>query len=158
IESILDARKTGRHFKYLVRYQDHSEDENTWISLSNVPRTCDELIERFHRRHPCAPCLPPDALQRKYTVTVPSVSIPAPPNDAPPVPTATPELPEPSAPPRSTRCAPMLVSALMIPSATRCTPSPLLVHENLRANYIPPMQMTTRSGRVAHPSARYDPV
>ncbi|OCH92375.1 hypothetical protein OBBRIDRAFT_868321, partial [Obba rivulosa] len=157
IASILDARKTGRRFEYLVRYQDRSEDENAWIPLSDVPRTCDELIERFHRHHPRAPRPPPDALQHEYTVTVPSASIPAPPNDAPPVPTATPELPEPSAPPRSMRHAPALVSAPTIPSAMRHTPSPPPVHENLRANYVPPTQTTTRSSRVVHPPTRYDP-
>ncbi|KZV59400.1 hypothetical protein PENSPDRAFT_563403, partial [Peniophora sp. CONT] len=55
IAAILNSRKTGRRYEYLVHSRDRSDDEDAWIPLSEVPRSCDELIDRFHCRHPRAP-------------------------------------------------------------------------------------------------------
>ncbi|KAI0634252.1 hypothetical protein C8Q77DRAFT_1157093 [Trametes polyzona] len=42
-------------------------------------------------------------------------------------------------------------------SHTARTPSPVPPRESLRVEYTPPMQTTTRSGRVSQPAAKYDP-
>jgi hypothetical protein len=52
VAAILDTRKTGRRYKYLVRFNGASEDEDTWVPLSDIPHTADEMLERFHRCHP----------------------------------------------------------------------------------------------------------
>lgn len=57
IKAILDSRKLGQRYEYRVSWQGLSEDENSWLPLSDFPTTSNELLERFHRRHPrhCVP-------------------------------------------------------------------------------------------------------
>jgi len=41
-----------------------------------------------------------------------------------------------------------------VPPARPRSASPLHVRQNLRSEYVPPPQTTTRSGRISHPAAR----
>ncbi|KAF7338861.1 Transposon Tf2-12 polyprotein [Mycena sanguinolenta] len=68
VAAILDARKTGRRFEYLVHFTGASEDEDAWVPLSDIPRTADELLERFHRRHPRAPRPQRIVLEQTYPI------------------------------------------------------------------------------------------
>ncbi|ESK83996.1 hypothetical protein Moror_11546, partial [Moniliophthora roreri MCA 2997] len=54
IESIEDSRKVGQTYEYLVHFRDTDQSENSWIPLSEIPSDTDEMIDRFHRRHPRA--------------------------------------------------------------------------------------------------------
>lgn len=51
ISTFLDCRKVGRRYEYLVSWKNQPDTENSWIPLSDLPRTYDEQLERFHRRH-----------------------------------------------------------------------------------------------------------
>ena len=55
IQSILDCRRVGRRFEYLVHHQDTPSSEDSWIPLYDIPTMCNELLDHFHRRHPRAP-------------------------------------------------------------------------------------------------------
>lgn len=52
IETILECRKLGRRFDYFVKWFNTDTAENSWIHLSDIPRSKDELLETFHRRNP----------------------------------------------------------------------------------------------------------
>ncbi|KAF7336487.1 Transposon Tf2-12 polyprotein [Mycena sanguinolenta] len=150
VAAILDARKTGRRFEYLVHFTGASEDEDAWVPLSDIPRTADELLERFHRRHPRAPRPQRVVLEQTYPVetsnsispsstsTVDSLSVP----DSVPPP-----------PPRLSTSTPSAV-----PRASRRVPTPPPVRENLQSNYVPPTVTTTRFGRKSRPADRLDPI
>ncbi|KZT62760.1 ribonuclease H-like protein, partial [Calocera cornea HHB12733] len=55
IDAILDVRKRGQRFEYFVNFKDCPVDERSWVPLSDLTTAVDELIERFHRRHPRKP-------------------------------------------------------------------------------------------------------
>jgi hypothetical protein len=96
------------------------------------------MLERFHRRHPRAPRPQRVVLDQTYPVNDPpssdSDSTVSPPADLPP---------------------PTIAA---VPTATRRTPTPPPMHENLRSNYVAPTITTTRAGRASHPADCYDPV
>jgi transposase InsO family protein len=52
IKEFLDVRRIGRRFDYLVDFIDQPISERSWIPLSDIPSTYNEMLERFHRRHP----------------------------------------------------------------------------------------------------------
>ena len=139
IAAILDARKVGHRFEYLVRYKDEDESESAWTPLSDLPTTANELIERFHRRHTKAPRphrLVLDRVQPGPVFTSDSIS------DA----DASIVNPVPSPLPRP-----------QVPDATRRPPSPPdAPRQNLQQEYVPPTSTTTRTGRVSRPPTRLD--
>ncbi|KAF7345784.1 Transposon Tf2-12 polyprotein [Mycena venus] len=137
VAAILDACKTGHRYEYLVRFSGASEDEAAWVPLSNIPHTADELLERFHRRHPRAPRPQRVVLDKTYPVNDPS----------PDSSSSTPSSSEPSP-----------VTSTAIPPATRCTPTPPPLRQNLCSNYVAPTVTTTHSGRASRPPQRLDPV
>jgi hypothetical protein len=55
IHSIQDCRKVGHRYEYLIHFKNSSNSEDAWIPLSDIPTTYNELLERYHRRHPRAP-------------------------------------------------------------------------------------------------------
>ena len=136
ISSIIDSRKLGQRYEYLVHWKNTPADEDTWLPLSDIPTTINELLERFHRRHPRAPhphqliisrALPTDPLiSNLQSHEKPAIHPPA----------------SPSA----------------IPAASHRTPSPRPPPPpNLTETYVPPIQITTRSGRIVRPAPRLDP-
>lgn len=151
ISEFLDSRKLGQRYEYLVRWKGLSPDEDSWIPLSDVPTTSNELLERFHRRHPRA--IRPHRLVLDKSAYIPLTTdissslapqiLPAPvPASASVVPTVAPIVPS---------------AAPAVPVAAPRTPSPLPVHpEDPRRWYVPPTQTTTRSGRVSRPPQRLD--
>ncbi len=141
-KAVLDSRKLGQRYEYLVSWQGLSEDENSWIPLSDFPTTSNELLERFHRRHTRAP-RPPHSLFNQLAPPVPLATDP-PSASAPQVPPPDSSAP---APPR-TRPA--------IPHAAPRPRSPAPIREDPRQVYTPPTQTTTRSGRVSRPRPRPD--
>ena len=130
--------------------------EDSWIPLSDIPTTSNELIERFHCRHTHAP-RPPTSI---FTPTVQPE--PAPTDSASSaLQTSTPASSEPPA----SASAPVLPTPapVLAPAPTSAVPayvprplSPPTVRVNPRAYYEPPTQTTTRSGRVSRPLPRPD--
>ena len=121
-----------------MRWKDSPDTEDSWIPLSDIPTSADELIERFHRRHTRAP--------RPHRLLIDRV-VPIPPLEA--VPSAAdiasaPQVPPPVHP--------------VVPAAAPRPPSPRPEPQNLRQVYEPPTRTTTRSGRVSRPPQRYDPL
>ncbi|KAH7919984.1 hypothetical protein BV22DRAFT_978033, partial [Leucogyrophana mollusca] len=55
IHSIRDCRKIGHRFEYFVHFKSLPDSEDSWIPLSDIPTTYNELLEHFHRRHTKAP-------------------------------------------------------------------------------------------------------
>ncbi|OJT06055.1 Transposon Tf2-12 polyprotein [Trametes pubescens] len=148
IHSILDSRKLGQRYEYLVRWAELSPDEDSWVPLSDLPTTTNEMIERFHRRHPRTPHPPRSLLEHNalepFDTNTSSISTQtsdsSPPSAASPV--ASTPMPAPAtAPARRPAVA---------PSAPR-PPSPAPVRANPRVFYKPPSQTTLRSGRVSRP-------
>lgn len=149
VHSILESRKLGQQYEYLVRWKDLSLDENSWGPLSDLPTSADELIERYHRRHPKSPRPPSSILHRSVhesgatdATTLSSAQVPLPAASS-----------EPARP--STLLASTCPHAA-IPSAAPRPPSPAPLRLNPCVEYTPPSQTTLCSGRVSRPPPRPD--
>ncbi|KAG2340613.1 hypothetical protein BDR05DRAFT_846490, partial [Suillus weaverae] len=55
IKMILDCCKIGHRYEYLVWWKSLLESDDSWLPLSDVPTSFNELIEHYHRRHLCSP-------------------------------------------------------------------------------------------------------
>ena len=137
IKSILESRKVGQRYEYLVNWKDQPESENSWIPLSDIPSSHNELIDKYHRRHPRSP-RPPAILLSK--------SRPFHSTDTHSSSDSTSNLNFNSTPSRS-----------IPPQASHRPRSPPPITQNLRAHYEPAPQSTTRSGRISKPPVRLDP-
>ncbi|KAJ3990843.1 hypothetical protein F5050DRAFT_1582375, partial [Lentinula boryana] len=131
IQSIIDSRKTGQRYEYLIHWKDQPSSEDSWVSLSDIPDSFDELIDRFHRRHPRSSRPPNFILELRRSVPSHSISQNS---DSTSV-----QYPVPS-------------------PVVRRPHSPPTIHQNLRSDYVPPAQTTTRSGRISKPARRLDPI
>ena len=151
IHSILNSRRLGQRYEYLVRWEKSSSDEDSWIPLSDIPSMYNELLDRFHRRHPRSLCPPDSVLHCDRSVESTDAAPSAPP--APQVPPAAPE-PEPastSASAASTPAPRRRPRRAAVPPAAPCPPSPAPICINPRVSYTPPSQTMLRSGRVSRP-------
>ena len=54
VEEILDCRKRGRGYQYLVKWKDYTPDNNSWEPASNLENAPDH-VSRFHQRYPSKP-------------------------------------------------------------------------------------------------------
>ncbi|TFK39229.1 hypothetical protein BDQ12DRAFT_604355, partial [Crucibulum laeve] len=159
ILSILNSHKIGHHYEYYVRWKDLPELENSWVSLSDLPVTTNELIERYHCRHPRAPR--PHQLILNHSMPTPNIK----PAETSPIPTSldamsqsTPSSILPisnssSVPPSLSSTMP-LTSNMPIPSSFSdhlCPNSPPTIHENPRSFYVPPSFTTTCTGHISRP-------
>ena len=124
IETFLDCRKIGRRYDYFVQWRDQPISERSWVPLSDIPRSLDELLERFHRRHPGLPCPHRVVRDRAYEFF---------------------DLPEPSG---------SSIDSPMAAQSRARSPSPPPTQVNPRTHYEPPSRTTLRSGRVARPPTR----
>ena len=140
IDAILDARKVGHRYDYFVHWKGQSNSENSWIPLSDVPTSLNELIDRFHRRHPRA-SRPHPITFNKALSTLPLT-----------IPTHTQATSD-----TTTDSDTAQTPASTIRQHRFRAPSPPVDHQLLTSNYLAPPQTTTRSGRVSHPPVRYDP-
>jgi hypothetical protein len=140
IKAILDCRKIGHRYEYLVRWKSLPESDDSWLPLSDIPTSLNELLERYHRRHPRSPCPHIIDINKNYhtssaaTDTSLSLSSQVPSSVAPPEP-------------------PVPALAAVPPAAARPL-SPVAVRQRLRSEYEPPTQTTTRGGRVSCPAER----
>jgi len=50
VDKILDCRKIGRRFDYLVSWVGCSVDKNSWVHLSDLSTGLSKAIEQFHRQ------------------------------------------------------------------------------------------------------------
>ncbi|KAL6305029.1 hypothetical protein BKA93DRAFT_732096, partial [Sparassis latifolia] len=186
IQAVLDCCKLGQRYEYLIHWNHLSHDEDSWIPLSDIPTTQNELFERFHRRHPCCPHPHHFIIDRvmpvpSFTDISTSLQKPSVPSlssaeehaeEHASVPTVTPPVPRPAdepaahappvpvlrAPPVPVLHAPPVPvpRAPAVPAAAPRPSSPLPVRQNLRHIYEPPSQTTTRSGCVSRPAQCYD--
>jgi len=170
IKSILDCRKIGHRYEYLVRWKSLPESEDSWIPLSDIPTPFNELIERFHRRHPRSPRPHSFDINKNYNIlsitdyssTSSSLQVPpssAVPSESPEPSSMPPEPPKPSSiptkPPEPSSVPSVPTVAAVSPAVAR-PPSPAAVRQRLRSEYVPPTQTTTRTGRVSRPAERLD--
>ena len=149
IHSILDFRKIGHRYEYFVHFLNLPDSEDSWIPLSDIPTSSNELITRFHRRHSRAPR--PHQLVLDQTFPAPPVlENPVLTELTDTVSTSTQELPV-------TRTEPAASSSSVVPLAAAHPASPPVILENLRTAYVPAAQTTLSSGRVSRPPSRLDP-
>ncbi|KIJ23544.1 hypothetical protein M422DRAFT_786144 [Sphaerobolus stellatus SS14] len=144
--SILDCRKIGRPYEYLATWKDLPTSENSWVPLSDLPTTMDEVVECFHRRHPNLPRPHHFDLiaDRSVVSTAPSIFDDAPSSqDSRAAPTAAVPPPTQLPPSRPSPFVPVRPSSPPLPPRA--------------AAYVPPAATTLRSGRVARPPVRLDP-
>ena len=66
IQDILDCRKVGRRYEYFVHWKDQPISERSWILFSDISTSQDELLNRFHRRHPKVPKPPRFNISRHF--------------------------------------------------------------------------------------------
>jgi len=88
VKGILDVRKIGRRFDYLLDFLDKPISERLWIPLSDIPSSYDEIIEQFHRRHPKLPKPSTHCFKNKNRTSLPVPPSPIPPIKPSPVPTS----------------------------------------------------------------------
>ncbi|TFK62865.1 hypothetical protein BDN72DRAFT_742394, partial [Pluteus cervinus] len=55
IDKILDCRKFGHRFEYFIHFKGSDTTNDSWVPLSDIPTSFNELIDTYHRRHPRAP-------------------------------------------------------------------------------------------------------
>ncbi|GJF00476.1 hypothetical protein PsYK624_167640, partial [Phanerochaete sordida] len=161
IDSILDCRKIGHRYEYYVSWKSLPEEENSWVPLSDIPTTSNELIERFHRRHPRAPRPHPLVLAQTFPAPLDVDTDAFTPYSAPQVPSAASSAASspvaPSAPLPAASSSSSAPPRPAVPPAAARPRSPSIVRENLRSTYVAPTQTTTRSGRISRPAERLDP-
>jgi len=133
LKEILDVRKVGRRFDYLVEFLDKSLSERSWIPLSDIPSNYDEIIERFHRRHASRPKPSPGAFKAKSRTPIndPSLSTSI------------------SIPPSAVPSSSVLPTHNHDPLAL--VPRPTIPPDPNRFTYQPPSVTTTRSKRKSRP-------
>lgn len=131
ISAILDTRKLGRRYDYLVSWTGKPESENSWIPLSELPHSLDETLIKFHRRHPKLP----RPIRFDTQVALPSLSIPFPISGS--------QLPL------------ELTDPTPQPFTIQRSPSPPPVKPR-NLYYQAPPQTTLRTGRVSRPRPRPD--
>jgi hypothetical protein len=54
VEKILDYQEIGGKPRYLVKWENYSDAENTWEPKGNLTKNCSDLLEEFHRQNPTA--------------------------------------------------------------------------------------------------------
>ena len=176
IEKILDCRKLGRRYEYFVHWKNQPDSERSWVTLTDIPRSFDELLQQFHRRHPrlprphrfdfdrsfappssTTPSTPLPQLPLEPQDPVPSV-IPQDPPDSPPIPPPSHSLSHPTSPIPSHTVLdyPVASNTLPVPFLPLRTPTPPQRRSLL--SYVPPDSTTLRSGRISHPPTRSDNV
>ncbi|KAJ3991283.1 hypothetical protein F5050DRAFT_1556183, partial [Lentinula boryana] len=52
IDRIVDSCKIGQRYDYLIHWKDQPDSEDSWVNLTDLPTPTDELVDKFHRRHP----------------------------------------------------------------------------------------------------------
>lgn len=145
IQSLRDCRKIGHRYEYLVHWKSLSSDEDSWVPLSDIPTSCNEMIERFHRRHTKAPRPHLIAINKSFSI----------PSDLDLVEPSTPSSSDP-APSEPVLAMPSVPSAPAVPVAFVRPATPPAPRMNLREVYVPPSRTTTRTGRVSRPAAHLD--
>ena len=152
IDKILDSCRIGHCFEYFIHFRSLPNSENSWLPLSDIPRTYDELIDRYHRRHPRSVCLHITELTHSFVLADSSFSASESPT---PHTVVASELALPSSRHRDgiglETVAP--TPSAVLPACPRSA-SPPCVRQNLRSEYTPPPQTTTCSGRVSRPATR----
>jgi transposase InsO family protein len=146
IKTILNCCKIGHHYEYLIRWKSLPESEDSWLPLSNIPTSFNELIERFHRRHPHSPC--PHSLDINKNYNDSSITDYS--STSSPIQVLMPVKPS-----ASSSMPPMPALAAVPPAAARSL-SPVAVRQRLRSEYVPPTQTTTRGGHILCPAERLD--
>jgi len=60
VEEILDSRVKRKRFQYLVKWVGYPHEDNSWVSPSDM--NAKKAIEKFHKAHPQAPRVVPEAV------------------------------------------------------------------------------------------------
>ena len=79
ISTILDSRKIGRRYDYLIHWKNSLPSENSWIPFAEISSSLYPQLEQFHRKNPSLPH-PPRFLILENTSVSDSVSISVPSN------------------------------------------------------------------------------
>ena len=54
VEEILNHRKRGRGYQYLIKWKGYPSSENSWLPASQM-KSASTLVKQFHSRNPTAP-------------------------------------------------------------------------------------------------------
>src|SRR5260370_29363584 len=71
MKQILDICKTGHHLDYLLDYVNKPISDCSWVPLSDIPSSYNELLECFHHHHPSLPKQSSHAIKSKSCTTAP---------------------------------------------------------------------------------------
>ena len=77
ISSILDSRKIGRRYDYLIHWKNLPNSENSWTPFSEISTALHQHLEQFHRRNPSRPHPP------RFQIITTSIATPSTQNQAP---------------------------------------------------------------------------
>lgn len=144
IQLLHDCQKIGHHYEYLFHCKSLSSDKDSWVPLSDIPTSCNEMIKWFHCHHMKAPC--PHLFDINKTF---SPSDPDPPEPSM-LPSSKTAMSEPA------HAMPSKPSAPAIPNAFVHPMTPLAPCMNLREVYVPPSQTTTCTGHISCPAVHLD--
>ena len=52
IEKVLEVHKLGQHFEYFIKWENLNSTKISWVPLSDIPCSSDQLLETYHHQHP----------------------------------------------------------------------------------------------------------
>lgn len=55
VSTILNCRKVGRHYDYLIHWKDLPQTKDSWIPFAELPNSLFPILESFHCRNPSIP-------------------------------------------------------------------------------------------------------
>ena len=73
VSTILDSRKIGRRYDYLIHWKNLQDSENSWTPFAELSTTIYPHLEAFHRQNPSRPH--PPRFQIIETIPSPPTSI-----------------------------------------------------------------------------------
>lgn len=54
VDEVLDSKLIGKALKYLVKWKDYGEGNNSWEPAKNL-KNAEDKVKSFHKKHPSAP-------------------------------------------------------------------------------------------------------
>ncbi|CAD6909432.1 unnamed protein product [Tilletia controversa] len=133
VQQIMDVRKIGNRFDYLLRWHGLDSSEDSWRAYTDLSNSLEDLLRLFHRRNPAKPC--PSSLSGAPATRPAVPQAPAPPPTTVPSSTTNLTTTHPTTTPLATPSPSATLSRHAVP---RASPSAFLPPTGSSASAFPP--------------------